>query len=189
VLFAIAPDGLAFEEAGTLSNSILSYYDLEFDFAKNKFTMFDSRHCDGAPRSLFAPPLAEIPFTLKEGHEIVSVQLDGRTLDATVDTGSSQSIADWETIKELFSITEASPGVTAAHDLGAKGITYRYPFKTLNFNDVAVSNPDIILAPRSISNMDKQQPQLIIGMDILRHLHIYIAHHERLIYVGPPNPQ
>lgn len=190
VQFAIAPDDLRLSEDGTLSNSILSYYDLDFDFAKNKFAIFDARHCDGAPRSLFSPPFAEVPFTLKDqGHEVISVQIDGKTLDAVIDTGFWHSTADWETIKALFSLTETSPGITQARDFGARGIAYRYPFKALNFEGVVVNNPDILLAPRSVSNMDRAQPQLIIGMDILRRLHIYIAHRERLIYIGAPNAQ
>jgi predicted aspartyl protease len=188
MLFAIATKHLPPEEGGTLSNSLLSYYDLDFDFARNKFTIFDPKHCDGAPGSLFTPPFAEVPFTLKDqGHEIVSVELDGRKLDAVVDTGFWHSTADWETIKDLFGMTESTPGITAGRDFGGRGTTYHYPFRTLNFEGVIVNNPDIILAPRSISNMDRLQPQLIIGMDILRRLHIYVAHRERLIYIGSPS--
>jgi hypothetical protein len=78
---------------------------------------------------------------------------------------------------------------------------YQHRFSKLEFDGVAIINPDIAIWPDIISrSADRSQQstgnraiprntlagvrQLIIGMDILRKLHAYIAFQERHIYVS-----
>jgi ABC-type hemin transport system substrate-binding protein len=61
-------------------------------------------------------------------------------------------------------------------------VSYQYPFKSLTFSGVAVANPDIVLVSDRASK-EYGQPDLIIGMGILRQLHIYLAYHERNLYL------
>jgi hypothetical protein len=60
----------------------------------------------------------------------------------------------------------------------------RYSFKTLTLQDVTVNNPDIILVPNDKSQVmgGYRQTNLILGMGILRQLHLYIAYKEHTIY-------
>jgi hypothetical protein len=181
----VSPNKLPPGDDGILSNDILKNYDIEFDFANDKFRMYDLGHCDGAPRALFSEPIAEVPMsTDKFGHILITAKLDGREMEALVDTGFWRSTADWETIQNLFHLTETSPSVTASADLKGQIATYRYPFQTLDIEGMSVRIPDIVLAPRALSNMRNRQPDLILGIDILRHLHIYIDHRDRAIYLG-----
>ena len=61
----------------------------------------------------------------------------------------------------------------------------RYPFKLLTLQGVAVNNPDLVLVADDASKVmgGYREPKLILGMGILRQLHVYIAYKERNIYV------
>lgn len=186
MFFYLYPGRLPPGDDGILSNNILRNYDFEFDFAKARFRLYYLGHCDGAPRGLFTGPITEVPAETDEsGHILITTELDGKNIDAFVDTGFWRSTADWETIKDLFHLSETSPGVTTANDFGDKIPTYGYPFKTLKIGDVAIQTPNLILAPRALSNMKDRQPDVIIGIDILRHLHMYFDHRDRTLYIGP----
>jgi len=47
---------------------------------------------------------------------------------------------------------------------------------------VSVENPDLLLYPRGAMALPGD-PELILGMGILRQLHMYIAYKERKLYV------
>jgi predicted aspartyl protease len=185
MFFYIFPRHLPPGDDGILSNDILKNYDLEFDFANGKFRLYYLGHCDGAPRALFGGPVSEVPAATDEsGHILITTELDGKSIDSFVDTGFWRSTADWETIKNLFHFSETSPNVTTANDFGGKIATYEYPFRSLKIGDVSIETPNIILAPRALSNMKDRQPDLIVGIDILRHLHMYLDHRDRTLYIG-----
>jgi len=81
---------------------------------------------------------------------------------------------------------------------------YAYNFKTLSFGKVAIVNPHLVLAkdilrraPNPNANTGSRvqtdttqaraQPDMVIGMDLLKLTHLYIAQHEAVLYVtqGP----
>jgi hypothetical protein len=55
----------------------------------------------------------------------------------------------------------------------------------LNFNGIAISNPDIELTPSTVSNLNGNYRYLAIGMDVLKQLHIFVAGGEKKIYITP----
>jgi hypothetical protein len=59
---------------------------------------------------------------------------------------------------------------------------YDYPFKLLDFNGIAVSNPRLQIVsdgylPKGID--------MLVGVSILRRLHLYIAYGEEKLYITP----
>jgi len=75
---------------------------------------------------------------------------------------------------------------------------YRHRFASLSFGGVTVANPmiDVIrdlaerMGPRTVTgtrvpDVQEELPDLLIGMDILRHLHLYIAYGEQKLYITP----
>jgi hypothetical protein len=113
----------------------------------------------------------------KVGHIEIPIQVDGHTLTAEFDTGSSQSVMSLEVAHRLFDLDEKSPDMKAVSN--SAPYVYRYPFKMLKFGDVTVSNPDILLIPNNVS---QTRGKFILGMGILRQLHLYIAYGERKLY-------
>jgi len=64
---------------------------------------------------------------------------------------------------------------------GALLKTFAYPFKSIDFQGVAVINPHILVLGRQ----DFPLTNLILGIDVLRNLHMYISYKERKIYLTP----
>ena len=177
--FVLIPDDvLPSNVDGILGPDILQVFDADFDFAAGKLGLFSNDHCPGKVVYWTHDVHAAIPFKMDEGWHIkIDVQLDGQEVPAIVDTGSSRSVMSLETAQDLFKIDEKALKANNGH----------YPFKTLTLQGVAVTNPDLILVPDDQSKImgGYQQPKLILGMGVLRQLHLYIAYKEHTIYVTP----
>src|SRR5215469_12824583 len=74
---------------------------------------------------------------------------------------------------------------------------YRHTFASLSFGDVAASNPHFAIIPDLVNRVREPEigtrfadeeggtPPMLLGMNILRHLHIYIAYKEQKLYISP----
>jgi len=161
---------------GILGPDILQVFDVDFDFAAGKVGLFSHDHCPGKVVYWTHDPYAEILFKLDEERHIkIDVQLDGQEVPAILDTGAFRSAMSLETAKDMFKIDSA----TLNKNNG------RYPFKTLTLQGVTVNDPDLVLISDDVSKImgGYRQPKLILGMGVLRQLHMYIAYKEHNIYV------
>jgi hypothetical protein len=198
--FLVDPSGITGNLDGRLSPDLLRGYDVDFDFANNKMNFFAQDHCPGKV-VYWTTSYASIPMTLDRiGHIVIRVELDGETLDAVVDTGAAQSTISETYASRAFHIGATSPGASPVPNAGPDSlIQYRYAFKALTMNGIAVKNPVINVLPDRAEQQIRaqlgkladdpqfgvdQQPRLIIGMDVLRQLHLYIAYKERMLYVS-----
>jgi len=178
--FLVMPDGLLPQGiGGTLAPDVLNHYDVDFDFANAKFGLFSTDHCDGRV-VYWTDDYAVVGFRRDDiGHIRVPVKLDGQDVDARIDTGASRSIMALETAEDVFNIDPKSPDLKdqGQHSFGH---AYKYPFKVLTFSGVTVNNPDIML----VSEHDSKFRETILGMGILRQLHVYFANREKRMYVS-----
>lgn len=185
--FLVIPDGrLQPGIDGLLAPDILRAYDDEFDFAAAKFSLFSPDHCPGAV-VYWAKDFAQIDISLdRTGHIEIPVTLDGKEVKFDVDTGAEYTTLDWGMAQDLFGIDEHAPGVTRlTSDSGQ--VYYKYTFKGLTFGNavsgaVTVSNPDILLVPYETSRM-RGAIANVIGLGVLRKLHLYIAYQEHHLFV------
>lgn len=186
--FLVAPDYvLHANETGSLAPDVMSNYDIELDFAKAKLNIFSSDHCPEQVVYWTRQPYAEVTFHIdRDGHIVMPVQLDGKTIPATFDTGASMSHLNFESAQALYgwSGRPASLEVLKQQKEDRPAV-YHYPFKSLIFAGVTVANPYIVLDSLNFSDqhlLGVPPPNLLIGMGILRQMHIYIAYHENNIY-------
>jgi predicted aspartyl protease len=180
----VLPTGaLVGETGGIIAPNILRSYDDDFDFANAKFRLFSPDHCPGKVVYWTAGGYAEIPFTLdREGHIDLPVQIDGKSIRATLDTGAWRSAMSLQTARHMFHIDENDPKLTAAPGVSSwHGL--HYPFEKLTLDDVAVEHPDLVLISDDASHFYGDSPKLLLGMGILRQLHLYIAYREKKLYV------
>jgi predicted aspartyl protease len=198
--FIVDPGGFTGSLDGRISPDLLRGYDVDFDFANNKVNFFSQDHCEGKV-VYWTMSYASVPMTLDQmGHIVIRVVLDGETLDAVVDTGSTQSTISEGIANRAFHISADTPGVTPVPDADKESlIQYRYTFKSLSMNGIAVTNPVFNILPDRVEAQMRKElgkladdpqyglsapgPRLIIGMDVLRKLHLYIAYKERMLYV------
>lgn len=169
---------------GTLAPDVLRAYDADFDFANGTFNLFSQDHCRGKAVYWTQEPVASVGFEFYNiTHVAFPVLLDGRKVTVEMDTGSVRSIFSLEEAERLFGFDGKSPDLKAADRKAAGADTYRYPFKTLTFGGITVANPDILLVPEDQARMGHGSDHMILGMSVLRHLHLYIAYKERTLYL------
>lgn len=196
--------------AGLLGADVLGNYDVEFDFGGNKLTLLSPDHCRGKVIYWPAAAVAAVPITVTRGGDIsFPVTLDGKAVNATLDTGASTSVVNLSFAENNFGLTPTSPGVTSAGTMNKThgSAVLSTHFKTLTFGDdttgsLTVANPGADLVANFMGNSDvqgsshtgtklpsKQQtmklPDMLLGMNVLRHLHVYIAYGEGMLYITP----
>jgi predicted aspartyl protease len=186
MFFVMSNDRDLPDVGGTLAPDILRAYDADFDFANSTFRLFSKDHCEGKVVYWTQGPYGRVSFRINEsGQMIIPVMLDGKEVQAAIDTGASDTVASFDRITSKFDLDEKSAGMTRVPHSSAQRPRYRYPFKTLVFDDVTVANPDITLVPDEQSKMGGADMTIVLGMNVIRRLHMYIAYGERTIYVTP----
>jgi hypothetical protein len=189
IAFPILPDKEYPRDAnGSLGPDILRSYDLDLDFANSTFSLFSQDHCDGKVVYWTQGGYARIEFTENQNVDIVvPVELDGKRINAVINTAMERSAASLPEIENDFDIDSHNPDLKQLTSYTTKFPAYHYPFKTLSFGGVTITNPDLELASadewREVSFVPAMR--IILGIDILRKLHVYIAYREHAIYVTP----
>lgn len=170
---------------GTLAPDMMRQYDVDFDFAGGKMNLFSPKHCPGNVVYWTRDGYIALPMDVApDGHIRVPAMVDGKPIKATLDTGAMTSVMSLSAARAL-GITETSPGlkVTETYRTNKKPKKYSYPFKSLDLEGVAVSNPHIIILADAM--MKGLGNDLILGVGIMRQLHLYIAYHEEKLYITP----
>jgi predicted aspartyl protease len=115
------------------------------------------------------------------GHVVIPVLVDGHKIDAQVDTGSVSSIMSLSAAHHFLDFDEHDPAVKTSTE--GNVTVYSYPFKTMAFEGITVMNPSIAIWPDK--DMKAFNREIILGMSVLRQLHVYIAYKEGKMYLTP----
>ena len=163
---------------GTLAPDILRNYDVDIDFPHGSLSLVSPDHCaDQASSAVIAIDVAQ------NGHVRFPVKIDGKTIMATLDTGSTISLINMQAAASL-GIYPASPQLSLVRDTGQYRL-YAYPFQTMEIGPVSVKYPRIAIA--SDSFFPGLGSDLVLGMDALRQMHLTIAYGERRLYITTGN--
>jgi predicted aspartyl protease len=173
---------------GLLGADVMKNYDVEFDFFRGKFNLFAHNKCPGAVYWTH-DVYAEIPIQIDfNSHIVVDAGLDGKKVRVILDTGSDDSIMSLDAARSLFDWGDSDPRIkrigTVNINGGAAAPIYEYPFGYLSFEGIAVRNPRIRLVPRE--NFDphgRDDANIVLGMSVLRQLHLYVAYDEKKLYL------
>ncbi len=191
---------------GILTHAFYPDFDVDLDFGPYRLAFFTQDHCPGKVVYWKAAAIAEVPLRRKGLWIYVTVSLDGKELEAIVDTGATDTFLDMALAKYLFGVTPDSPGVTQSgffNDNPARPLYYR-TFSSLTLDGVSIDNPRIAFAPKHTGRSTSydevtgrrglmrsntiERPPLVIGMNILRKLHLFIARKEKKLYITPASP-
>jgi len=185
--FIVMPDEkLAHNVSGTIAPDILHQFDVDLDFGGNKLNLFSHDHCPGKVVYWTDQGDSKLPFTVDDvNHIAVSATLDGHSVDVNVDSGSTVSIMTLTRAEKLFGIKKGDPLLRAIPEQINGLQAYTYPFKSLDLNGVSVQNPNILLYENQLGSIDTND--VVLGMTVLRRLHLYIAYGEKALYVTPAN--
>jgi predicted aspartyl protease len=171
------------EFGGTIGLNFFTKMDLEIDNAKKTISLFSQKHCPGDGVH-WANEAVTLKFK-RDKREVIALpvvyaDLDGETIRTIIDTGSTVSSVSLELAKRRFGLTPTSPGVEPsgkAHLPSGKIVDlYSYTFKALTISGIRFEN-----VPVHIGEFD--EAELILGMNELKHLHLYFAFKDKMIHV------
>lgn len=198
----VAPNpelGTSLPYDGLLATDLFRDTDIDMDFGARRLTAFSTDHCDGQVIYWPADHVAAVPITVKRNLIFLPVTIDGHAFNAVLDTGSQYTAMNMAVANHLFGLTPDSPDMqplTLAN--GEKSLdAYGHRFDKLTFDGVDVLNLRIYLMQDKIATREKIRrmeglddtddvvfPDLLIGMDVLRHLHVYYAAKEKRLYIS-----
>jgi predicted aspartyl protease len=191
--------------SGIIGPNILRHYDADFDFGANKFNLMSQDHCPGRVIYWPAAGVAVVPITVakEEGHVVVPVTVDGVKLNGLIDTGSSGTFLSSRVAESDLRLKLNTPETPDIGSLpGRPGArVYRHTFHSLALEGIAIGNLTVEIMPDLNRSVLSQGPQIgsrfsntdeaaglediTIGMDVLKHLHVYIAYKEHVLYATP----
>jgi predicted aspartyl protease len=188
--FLVLPDGVVASKDldGTIAPDILANFDVEFDFAGKKMNLFSQDHCEGKV-VYWAKDWSEISFRMPDKLHIgLDIVLDGKPMQAELDTGSSFSYMSASTAKEMFGVEP--PPAKAENGQAPKDMrrgdadearSYPHTFGTLSANGFAISHPQFLILPDVKARNLDHHGAMLLGMSELRRLHLYIAYKEQVL--------
>lgn len=184
VWFLVAPDRMMDSNMiGELQPHAVVNTNFEIDFLKGKVNLFRPSPCPGHDVYWTREPFAQVPMLVDgSGHITVHATLDGKPVNVLIDTGAQNSTMSLNAVKHVFGIDAAGPamkalGHTRVNNM-VRAATYRYPFSSLTFEGVEIRNPNIV-----ILDTEGRGDELIVGIGVLRQLHLFIAYDEKSLYL------
>jgi predicted aspartyl protease len=174
--------------AGLLGQDVLASFDVEFDPDHGKLNLFLPNTCTtDAAYWAHVAPVAVVPFNLsRSAHMVIQAFLDGKQVNIVLDTGASSSLMSIEAAKQIFNLADDDSRLKVVRDAQINGgpsiHISAFPFSTLQFEGVAITNPVIELIPKESLGRESGV-DMILGANVLRQLRMYIAYKEKKIYL------
>ncbi len=193
--FYVFPDsgGGGNAAAGVLGAAARNDVDFEIDPTGGKINVFEPNHCTGRV-VYWSDDYETMPYHVEPamGYLEVPVELDGVKLTGVIDTGASRTVVPSGVAYHKLGI-EQPEGEAADITLDAQPQTgIDHDVATLKIGDLTVHEVTVVVTQlrhdtdvatgTHIHRQSVTAPDVIIGMDVLRHLHLYIASREQVIY-------
>ncbi len=194
-------DGKTLPYDGRLTSDFFKQYDLEVNFAGGEINYLTPTKCADPEQAVFwsHDAVAAVPINLMNGRYHVSVIVDGKTVNGTIDTTQTQTIMRREIAEQLFGLKPGAPDMAPQPGGMGDAAVYRHVFKQVAFGGVIVQNAsvqipasslpenrnrDVVLGSRALP-ADAMIPELTIGMNVLSHLHLYVVPGQGKMFVTP----
>lgn len=186
--------------AGLFSLNNMLPYDVDVDFGTDKLRFFSQDHCPGGVLYWQASAVGVAPITIDNGRVTIPVELNGKTVTGVVDTAAMTTSIKVAVAEKLLGLTMGSPEVpvTTPNNYTHTLATFRLgTFGLRNYRIAIEPNTTIsggnAVAMAQIRSAAAQQalekPEIRIGMDLLRRLHLYMAFGEKKLYITPASPR
>jgi predicted aspartyl protease len=166
---------------GVLGADSLSSFDIDLDLPNNRIIFYDKQTCPGAVPAWVEPYVTIAAGRSRGDHLFFPVQLDGRQIDAFVDTGVQSTVLSTGAALRLGVTTAMLARDRVATLRGAAGeqVSGRvHQFERLNIGAEAIRNPEMIVTELALSDAD-----LVLGIDFLRLRRIWLSYGSQQIFL------
>lgn len=183
-----------------LGEDFLRRFDVEFDLPHAAVRLYQPKDCENASLAYWSREVAgevEIePVTDARPRISLTVRINGRPIDAMLDSGASTSVLTKQDAAAV-GVTPDTPGVTAGYasgGLGAKSVdSWIGPFQSfaignesipdirIRFADIWKGSTVTATGSRIARNVSVTEPMLL-GADFLRAHRTLVAHSQRRLY-------
>jgi predicted aspartyl protease len=167
---------------GVVGADTLSSFDIDLDLPHYRMILYERQTCPDA-KPAWSEPYTRIPAGRSKGdHLFFPVQLDGRRIDAFVDTGAQVSV-----LSTRMALTLGVSEAVLAHDppLITRGAAaeqlsaHLHRFSRLQIGGEIVRNPEVVVADVRLSDAD-----LVLGIDFLRSRRVWFSYGAQQIFLS-----
>lgn len=191
--------------AGLLGADFLRHFDIDLDFGAHKLNLFSQNHCEGKVIYWPADAVAVVPMNVENsGHITVPVTLDGHEFQALFDTGAFGTILSREAAVNYFGLKPDTPDTPKVGTSSTGATMFKHVFKSLVLEGIAINNPTVYIHEDMAKYAIAQSPHtgsmlasadssegfadLTLGMNELRHLHVFVSYKEEKLYITAASP-
>ena len=190
---------------GLLTASDFPQYDIDFDFGGKQLSFLTPTNCADPNQVVYWPhtAVATVPMALAGGKMQVQVTIQGHLINAVIDTGSARTVMRRDIAEMVFGLQADTPDMPPDGGLrdGNGQQIYRHTFPQVSFaGGVTASNVPTLIQTNSMvhkinrtpilgsraqfaADPSARIPDLALGMDMLRQLHLYAAFDQNKLYV------
>jgi predicted aspartyl protease len=167
---------------GVLGADILSSFDIDLDLAHHRLILYEKQSCPQAAPA-WTQPYARIAAGRSFGdHLFFPVQLEGRRLDAFVDTGAQSSVLSTRAALAL-GVTEtalARDRAGVAQGAAAERLSaHVHRFSRLEVGGEIVRDPELVVTDVKLSDAD-----LVLGIDFVSSRRIWFSYGSQQIFLS-----
>jgi len=180
---------------GQLGMDVLGNLDFELDFANNKLNFYSHDHCPGRvvywTNAYSSAPMTRGPL----GNYYFPIELEGKMVEASISTTSPGTSLPTEVTRRLYGFDEKSPGIETETGAAGNAVAH-YRAMALTGSGLTVKNARIELrtvppgshcslrtmGPARYEGCTGGEPPLLLGLNVARHLHLYFATKEHVLY-------
>lgn len=183
IVVAMDAKGIA-ESDGLLGIDVLRQFDMELDMPARTGALYRARNCPATPPPDVPQPQTFAMASTTSPHPEIEVELDGRKINALLDTGATSVTVDRGVALRL-GVTEQqlqadrTVPVTGALSTDTASVVHR--FGALVIGGTRVPDPRFV-----VTRLPPGGADMVIGMVLMRDRKVWFSFASRQIHLGAP---
>ncbi len=164
---------------GLFGVSVIDHYDLDLDMAARRASLYAGRACAASPPKW--PGMQRLPARSLNGVFVIPVRLDGRPLEAMIDSGSQENVLFTDARGLAFARRHRLPG-RVLRGVGP-GLAHAFVarFATLDVGHETLHGVDMVATARRPGT-----PDLVLGQPFLTRYRVWFSAQRGVLIIAPP---
>jgi hypothetical protein len=200
-------DGGGGGPVGVFGTDFLADFDVEIDPSAGRINLFLPNQCPGNV-VYWAKEYFRLPIYVPQGvtlnrRMVAVIKVNDVGLHGLIDTGTGETTMRLAVAHDSFDLTpEPAAGGGGAAIRGVDGTAiaaFHHVFEGLTFGDITLNKTDMVIADIDVAKARintgsriagaPNQPDVLIGMSLLKRLHMFIAYGEQAVYYTVAEPK